>query len=300
MSHAILRYRPKQAPPEWEAVADGVRMIVATVADHVPYRLTTLLGVVATLAVSAERAGLPRDPAVWLEQSTITRCLLENERLKPKSTQTYASVLARVHETLVWVERGEPARPRLHTDRSRAEPYSTSDLTRLDAWACNLPPAPTGRGNALALLTLGAGCGLLPFELLSVRGTDVRSDAVAVRVPGTDRLVVCRSLWEESLAELARTAGPRYLYAPDRQVERPKNAISNWVARHRPGDPKIPVPDMRRLRATWIVSLLRDRVPADLIARAAGLASAASLAAYMRWVPELSEDAAIRFLRGWA
>ncbi|MFD7260530.1 hypothetical protein [Streptomyces sp. NPDC059874] len=303
MSHAILRYRPKNTPPEWEAVADGVRMVVATVADHVPYRLTTVLGVVAALAVSAERAGLPRDPAVWLEQSTITRCLLENDQLKPKSTQTYASVLARVHETLVWVERGEAARPHLQADRSRAEPYSTSDLTRLDVWACNLPSVPTGRGNALALLTLGAGCGLLPFELLSVRGTDVHvlpSDAVAVRVPGTDRLVVCRSLWEEALAELARTAGPHYLYAPDRKVERPKNAISNWVARHRPGDPKIPVPDMRRLRATWIVSLLRDRVPADLIARAAGLTSTASLAAYMRWVPELSRDAAIRLLRGWA
>ncbi|MFJ4873746.1 hypothetical protein ACIP93_00775 [Streptomyces sp. NPDC088745] len=206
MSQAILRYRPKDAPPEWEAVADGVRMVVATVADHVPYRLTTVLGVMATLAISAERAGLARDPAVWLEQGTITRSLLLNTDIAPNSTQTYASILARVRETLVWVERGEAPRPHLSGDRSRAEPYSTSDLTRLDVWSDNLPPAPTGRGNAKALLTLGAGCGLTPKEILAVRGSDVHilpSDAVVVGVPGTDRLIVCRSLWEEALAGLA-------------------------------------------------------------------------------------------------
>lgn len=303
MSHAILGYRPKDAPPEWEAVADGVRMLVATVADHVPYPLTTVLRVVAMLAVNAERAGVPRDPAVWLEQPTITRYVLTDTGLKGGSSQTYAALLSRVREALVWVERGEPARPHLRADRSGAEPYSTSDLTRLDVWACNLPPIPTGRGNALAMLALGAGCGLFPSEMLAVRGTDVHvlpSDAVVVRVPGTNRLVVCRSLWEQALAELARRAGNHYLYAPDRQVDRPKNAISNWVARNKPGDPKVPVPDMRRLRATWIVSLLRDHVPTHLIAKAAGLKSAAALAPYLAWVPEISRDAAVRLLRGWA
>lgn len=303
MSHAILRYRPKNAPPEWDAVADGVRMLVATVADHVPYRLTTVLRVVAMLAVSAERAGVPRDPAVWLDQATITRCLLTDTSLAPGTIQTYAALLARVRETLVWVERGEAARPHLRADRSRAEPYSTSDLTRMDAWADSLPPTPSGRGNARAMLALGAGCGLFPTEMLAVRGTDVHilpSDAVVVRVPDTERLIVCRSLWEQALAELAQRAGKRHLYGPDRQVERPKNAISNWVARNKPGDPKVPVLEMRRLRATWLVSLLRDRVPADLIAKAAGLKSAAALAPYLAWVPEISPDAAIRLLRGWA
>lgn len=303
MSHAILRYRPKDAPPEWEAVADGVRMLVATVADHVPYPLTTVLRVVAMLAVNAERAGVSRDPAVWLEQSTITRYVLTDTGLAGGTSQTYAALLSRVREALVWVERGEPARPHLRADRSGAEPYSTSDLTRLDVWSGNLPPTPTGRGNARAMLALGAGCGLFPSEMLAVRGTDVHvlpSDAVVVRVPGTNRLVVCRSLWEQALAELARRAGNRYLYAPDRQVERPKNAISNWVARNKPGDRKVPVPDMRRLRATWIVSLLRDHVPTDLIAKAAGLKSAAALAPYLAWVPEISDDAAVRLLRGWA
>ncbi|MFB6502458.1 hypothetical protein ACFYXP_04110 [Streptomyces sp. NPDC002466] len=303
MSQTILRYRPKDAPPEWEVVADGVRMVVATVADHVPYRLTTVLGVMATLAISAERSGVTRDPAIWLEQANITRCLLTNTGIAPNSTQTYASILARVRETLVWVERGEAARPHLSGDRSRAMPYSTSDLTRLDVWSDSLPPIPTGWGNAKALLALGAGCGLSPKEILTVRGTDIHvlpSDAVVVRVPGTDRLIVCRSLWEQTLAELARTAGDNYLYAPDRQVSYPKNAISNWVKRTSPGDPKIPALDTRRLRATWIVSLLRDHVPADLVARAAGMKTTAALAPYMAWVPAISRDAAVRMLRGWA
>ena len=304
MSREILRYRPKHAPAEWDAVADGVRMVVAAVADNVPYPLMTVLRVTAMLAIRAEQAGLPRDPSVWLDQSTISRYLIGDTDLAPRTTEKYASILARIREALVWVERGEAARPRLRADRSRSAPYSTSELARLEVWAGLLPPTAPWRANAQAALALCAGCGLTPRELLQTRGTGIcvlPSGAVLVQVPGSERLVICRSLWEETLAELAAAAGSDFLFAPNR--ERPeggKNLIGNWARRMRSADPNVPLVDLRRLRCTWIVSLLRERVPPDLIARAAGLASTAALASYQVWVPEPTRDAEIRLLRGWA
>ncbi|MFJ1797167.1 hypothetical protein [Kitasatospora griseola] len=302
LSQQILRYRPDEAPPEWESVADGVRMVVAAVAEQVRYPVTVVLRVVAALAMSAERAGLPRDPAVWLDRSTITRYLLSSG-LMPSSIQKYASVLARVHEALVWVERGEEPRPRLRADRSRTAPYSVSELTKLDVWARTLPSTTTGSQSALAVLLLGAGCGLTPAEVVAARGTDILalpSGAVAVAVPNSPRLVICRSLWEEQLAELASIAGDDHLFVPERQVAAAKNLLGNWTRRNESADPRVPRLDVRRLRSGWIVGLLRDRVPANLVAAAAGLKSVAALAPYYKWVPAPDKDAAVRMLRGWA
>jgi hypothetical protein len=70
--------------------------------------------------------------------------------------------------------------------------------------------------------------------LLALRGTDIAvppSEAVVLAVPGSDRLVVCRAMWEEDLATRARTAGNGYLFLPQRQVAEPKNAVSNWAER---------------------------------------------------------------------
>ncbi|MFI9329636.1 hypothetical protein ACIGZJ_19080 [Kitasatospora sp. NPDC052868] len=303
MSQAILRYRPKDEPPEWAAVADGVRMLVAAVAEHVSYPLPLVLRVTAALAVSAERAGLPRDPALWLDQSTISRHLVSAIDLEPSSIQKYASVLARIREALVWVERGEAARPRLRADRTRATPYDVSELTRLDVWARSLPNTTTGRRSAQALIALGAGCGLMPGEMAATRGSDIvplPSGALAIAVPDSPRLIVCRSLWEENLSDLAQAAGDDYLFAPGRKVSGAKNLISNWTKRNESADPRVPRLDAQRLRSAWIVALLRDRVPANLIASAAGLKSTAALAPYHRWVPAPGKDAAIRLLRGWA
>ncbi|MFF2952661.1 hypothetical protein ACFVVU_15115 [Kitasatospora sp. NPDC057965] len=303
MSQQILRYRPDDAPPEWEAVADGVRMLVAAVAEQVRYPVMLVLRVTSALAVSAERAGLPRDPAVWLEQRTISRYLSGATDLKGSTVQKYASVLARVHEALVWVERSEAPRPRLRAARSRAVPYDVSELTRLDVWARALPDSTTGRRSALALIALGAGCGLMPGEITATRGSDIvplPSGALAISVPESTRLVICRSLWEEGLADLAQVAGDDYLFAPGRKVSGAKNLVSNWTKRNESADPRVPRLDAQRLRSTWIVALLRDRVPANLIAGAAGLKSTAALDPYHRWVPAPGQDAAVRLLRGWA
>lgn len=303
MSGAILGYRPLEEPSEWPLVADGVRMVAAATCDSVPYPVPKLMLVLSGIATFAERVGLARDPMVWLTPETITRYLLARPSLRGSTIQTYRSILLRVREALLWLDSGRKPTPKMRASRQRPAPYTPPELARLLMWGRGLPGTSTHGGSALALLALGAGCGLFRRELLAARGTDVTvlpSGAVVVAVPGSDRLVVCRAMWEEALAERARSAGDGYLFLPQRQAAEPKNGITNWVKRIQRGSSGLPELKLPRLRSTWIVELLRQRVPEDVIAAAAGMGSTAALAPYREWVPQLTQAATTRMLRGWA
>jgi hypothetical protein len=116
---------------------------------------------------------------------------------------------------------------------------------------------------------------------------------------GVDRLVplVARAAWDHILGELADAAGDGFLFRPRRTTEYAKNLIGSWSLIHRAPAPLPPV-SAGRLRATWIVELMAARIDHDLIAKAAGLASAASLARYQHHVPPLDAATAMRLLRG--
>jgi integrase len=303
VSGAILGYRPLEEPSEWPLVADGVRMVAAATCDSVPYPVPKLMLVLSGLATFAERTGLARDPLVWLSPETITRYLLTRPALRGSTLQTYRSILLRVREALLWLESGQQPTPKMHAARQRAAPYTPPELARYLMWARGLPEIATHGTSALALLALGAGCGLSRREVLATRGSDVTvlpSEAVVVAVPGSPRLVVCRAMWEEVLAERARTAGNDYLFLPQRQTAEPKNGITNWLKRVQRGSSGLPELKLARLRSTWIVELLRQRVPEDIVAAASGMGSTAGLAPYRVWVPKLTQEATARLLRGWA
>ncbi|WEB42127.1 hypothetical protein MOV08_24630 [Streptomyces yunnanensis] len=301
MSGAILDYRPSEEPAEWPLVSDGVRMVAAATCDSVPYPVQRLMPVLSGLAVYAERVGIARDPLAWLAPETMTRFLLALSNLEGNSVQTYRSILLRIREALLWLEYGQQPTPRMSAKSQRATPYTPPELARYLMWARALPPTSAIGGSALALLALGAGCGLTRRELLATRGTDITvlpSEAVVVAAPGSDRLVVCRAMWEEDLAARARAAGDGLLFLPQRQTAAPKNGISNWVKRNLMGSSGLPALKLARLRSTWIVELLRQRVPEDVIARAAGMKSTAALAPYRASVPPLTTAATTRMLRG--
>lgn len=303
MSGAILGYEPLEVPSEWPLVADGVRMVAAATCDSVPYSVPKLMLVLSGLATFAERVGVARDPMAWLAPETITRYLLTRPALQGSTLQTYRSILLRVREALLWLEHGQQVTPKMRASRQRPAPYTPPELTRLLMWARGLPGVSTHGGSALALLALGAGCGLSRREVLAVRGTHVTvlpSEAVVVAVPGSDRLVVCRAMWEEVLADRARAAGDGYLFLPQRQVADPKNGITNWIERVQRGSSGLPELNLARLRSTWIVELLRQRIPEDVVAAAAGMASTAGLAPYRSSVPKLTRGATVRMLRGAA
>lgn len=272
---------------------------MAAAAPATCYEAGHLLHVVGRLAVWADRSGLPLEPDVWLRTETIDAFVLSGcVGMDGSTVQTLRSRARRVREALVWVQRGEAPPARLSSPRDPHPPYEHGELARLRSWAGHLPGR--ARLDGLALMALGAGCGLMPGEVIRVRGSHIRLTRSKVAVLDEKllgRLVACHTSWGLVLAELVEAAGAGYLFRPGRKVEAAKNLVNSWPARHRP-NAGLPPLSARRLRSTWIVGLLAAGISEAVVAQAAGMASPAALAAYHRWVPPLPEEEVIRLLHG--
>ncbi|MFD7539895.1 hypothetical protein [Streptomyces sp. NPDC059819] len=149
---------------------------MAAAAPATCYEAEHLLHVVGRLAVWTDSGGLPRDPGVWLRTETIDAFVLSGcAGLDGSTVQTYRSWLRRVREALVWVERGEAPPARLSSPRDPQPPYEHGGLSRLRAWTGHLPGR--ARADGLALMALGAGCGLAPGEVVPVESSRQRVEA---------------------------------------------------------------------------------------------------------------------------
>ncbi|MCH0559173.1 hypothetical protein [Streptomyces sp. MUM 16J] len=300
-SSVIDAYAPREAPACWQEVGPLVKSVVTATAERVPYSVEDVLHVVARLALWAEGRGVAREPAAWLKNETIDAFVLTGcAGLKPGTLRTYRTWLRRVRDVLIWDDTGESEQLRLSAPPTPAPPYEEREITALRTWARRLRRQ--ARADALALMALGEGMGLAPGEIVRLHGTDIRrtrSGACVIDTPVLGRLLVARAEWEDDLAELATQAGGDFLFRPGHQDPPPDNLIASWTWQHRPDDP-LPRLNARRLRASWIVSLMRRRIDPGVIAAAAGLASTASLARYQHFVPPLSQAETARLLRGRA
>lgn len=300
----IRAYRPargKVSDAQWARIRDLVRVLVAAVVGRVPYGVDDLLYVATRIAVFADEAGLPADPAEWLRTENIDRFIISQYRDRhfgPRTAETYRTYLRRMREAMVWVDRGEAPSPRLRTPRDPSAPYDRGELAAYDAWAINLPESQ--RWDAEALLCLGVGCGLARVDTIAVTGTDIAvydSGMVLVYTASRGRPIACAMRYRQRLAHLVQVRADRPLFRPGRQVDAAKNLVSNWTNLHLPpqGTPKL---SLARLRSTWIVNLMARRIDRELIAEAAGLRSSAQLAKYAQWVQPPSDDEANQLLQG--
>lgn len=297
-SAKITRYRPRSPRPAWDKVAPAVRSVVAATVTQVPYDVERLLHVTGRLALWADAAGLPAEPDAWLRGEVIDAFVLSlAARQAPATLRTYRTWLRRVRDALAWSDRGEPVPPKLSAPAKPHQPYEPAELAGLRHWAEHLPARQ--RADALALMGLGAGLGLMPKEVAATRGTDLHRHGHGHPLVHTalGRLVAARPAWEEPLADLAAAAGSGFLFRPGRTTDYAKNLIGSWPQHHpAPADP--PALSVGRLRASWIVELMRARISHDVIATAAGLASTASLARYQHFVLPLTDTQTLRILRG--
>jgi hypothetical protein len=124
---------------------------------------------------------------------------------------------------------------------------------------------------------------------------------VVVTVRGTrERSVICRRRWENELLHAADWARQRhpdgYLFRPA-LARRGKNTVGALVARaHR--DPCLVAFNQGRLRIGWMVELIQQPVPLNVLAAAAGLSSLRSLSRILRHVRTCDADTAAELLRG--
>ena len=302
---AVAQHIRASGPPaglmseqERATLQEAVRALVAAAGPRDRADAQYLLMLAWQLGAFAHQRGLGPNPAAWIRHEVIDGLILTRTGLAGPSLLTYRSGLRRLRRGLTWITEGEKDAVRMRAPQPPREPYADHHLAAIRAWI-RLLPTPYQRRCATAVICLGAGCGLTSFEIGNSKEQDLSvlpSGAVVARPPGSTRVIACRRQFEEDLATLA-AHGTRWLYAPDREVDNPVNLITNIIDRM-PRGQGIPRLDARRARSTWIVNLLRDRVPPDVVAEAAGMNSIEPLARYMRWLPQVDDDAKLRMLRG--
>jgi hypothetical protein len=218
----------------------------------------------------------------------------------PGTRRNYRAWVSRVAE--VANPDKNPRAPMPLNARSMSEPYSENDIVALDRWASG-QPTPYLRSNAAVLVALGAGAGLSSIEIVQVQRQSVSMHddgtvTINVVVKGEHkRQVVVSAEFEKTIAKQVQGLPPEAFVFLPRRSRTENDVVSAFVARttHPTGTPSVTV---RRLRNTWFVTQLTNRVDVLSLMDAAGLESLESISKLARFVPRPTSDERIAQLRG--
>lgn len=310
VSNRLLAYspRPETVPPtQWGRIAPVVRSLGFLAVAAGPYGPDAIMTRLARLVAWVETQGLPLEPSVILDQSTVERFILIGCRgTAANSQRSCSSQLRRVSEAFLLDQLGQHPPIRLKAAATPVAPYPPTEVAHWLIWAQSLP-TPAQRRNACLLFCLGIGCGLAVEDLVHVQGRDIHAGPTGralVKVHGRrPRTVVCRYAYEELLlAKAADIPADTYAFRPDWQDRTSKHIASDWLAKH----PRIigrcdgAVLQAQRLRTTWLADLLNAGIPLQVILRASGLATLHSLSRYLVFLHDVPEAEAFDLLRGAA
>lgn len=174
---------------------------------------------------------------------------------------------------------------------ARAIPYSEPELRQFRLWRRARANGPS-RARAEALLTLGAGAGLRRDEILQVRARDVILDETDawVRVHGDrERITPVLTPWPRMLARRVEQLEPDQLLFPQ-PTPLDASGFKAWIS-STPGSP-----EPRRLRATYLVDLLRLDIEPSVMLAWSGVERGETLAGYLPFLPGPADEARRREL----
>lgn len=181
-------------------------------------------------------------------------------------------------------------------------PYTEDEIVALDRWAAGQGTAYKRQGAAV-LIALGAGAGLSAVEI-----ANLRRESVTVHDDGTVEIqVVVKGEWKRRVIVSAEfediiTTAIEGLSGNSMVFLWKRNRTENDVVSAFVGkcaNPKgTPTVQGRRLRNTWFVTQMTNRVDVLTLMEAAGLQSLESISRLAKFVPRLSTDNRDAQLRG--
>ena len=299
----VYAYQPRAiSPAEWQVVRPYVVAVAETnIAPIVSSRADLRNHMLAVTMTATTAASLGRelthenvfDPEVI--EYAINRSMVSS-RVKG----VRRSILVRLGREL------NPTWPfadtRVHYGYEAPDaPYSDDEMLLLRQWAAG-QSTEYQRRSATVLLALGVGAGLRIGEMASLRASDIaqtRDGIVTVTAAGYrgsgPREVPVRAEWEGDLLRGVSGLASNDFALFSQRASATAESVAAILTRI--GKPSRVHLDTRRLRTTWIVTLMHEYVPEAVIAPAAGLAS---LQHFKKWlVPrEVDRVQAQKLLRG--
>jgi len=243
-------------------------------------------------------ACLPLERATVLSGRNIDAYIRRGvQDLSPVTLRNLRSRLLRVSAELVAYE----PRRRDAGKKSRYEnfvPYTPKELTRFRNQGTTRSTA-VRRHNWMALLSLGAGCGLNTTEIVLLPTSAIESteDGVRVTVAGKrPRTVVSLAAWEDDLRQVASSSlAEHFVFSkeerptyPNAYVTRFLNTVANDGAAFQ----------VERLRSTWIVNHIDAGTPVFALMHALGVKSLSTLERLEQYAAVASDDALTAAFRG--
>lgn len=272
---AIENYMPQINRAAYATTGPFVREVLRAVAPTTYSNTRRLLSMVAGL-VSWRwlHTGCDLTPERVFRDSTIS--LYVNTVLKSHSA-VYRFDTTRHLGAVTTLLTGERSSRLAPPASRRVAPYTSAEMAQLHSWQIALSTA-QARRNGATLLALGAGAGLTPAEIITVRTSDivVDGDRRWVTVRGTsERNVPVSAKWIRTLDQALTTDEDLLFHGYEFEEYAPR-PIQSFISAH-PGPVRL---TPARLRSGWIVGLLNANVPLDVIADVAGFTSLASIADY--------------------
>ena len=293
---ALMKYTPQIPESDWSAIREFVQDAVAAASDTStldPERVQKITAPFVHWAVNGQ--GLPLEaPAIFVRHVIDGYCD-SRVLLQDGSVSTYRSILRAVADRVAPEENPEPFRP--ISRRNIQDPYVTSEVDRFRAWARGQRTTTQTR-RAKLLLSAGAGAGLRPGEIGSIRPRDVfvSDSGITISVQATlARQVTLLAEWEEMFLEAIKGMEPAdYVWGQSPSPSRNKNLITEFSDRC---IGVAPVPS--RLRASWLVTLLDRRVHMAVIFDASGFKQFNNLHQYISFLTKPgSQDARAQLRSG--
>lgn len=298
----IDRYTPRSLPSEnWALVRPYVTSVATTHVAPVatsPADLRNSLRALTTVATTAVSLGRDLTHTGVLDPDVIEYAI-NTSGLTSRVKGARRSLLVRLGQEL------NPDWPFAETGVRYGyvapdAPYSDDEMNLLRQWAAN-HSTEYQRRNCALLLALGAGAGLRIGEMATLSAGDIElvDDVVVVTASGyrgaEPREVPVRAEWEDTVLDAVDGLGEDDLALFSNRAKATTESVSAILTRIGKSD-RVHL-DTRRLRTTWIVTLMHEYVPEAVIAPAAGLSS---LQHYKKWlVPhEVDKHQARALLRG--
>lgn len=286
--HAMRKYRSQSVPPDrWVNVKPLVLDAVALVAPACAYLAERLMVAVTPYVDWVVHVnGMPKVANVF-HPVLIRRYISRDDlHLKDKTRRDYRSFLLRISEVVLPDEGPIEFAPL--NGQSVFGPYTDLELNLLESWARGQSTARQRRG-AGAVLALGTGAGLDPWEMQHLRRSDVRIDRQGALVDvqgGTPRLVPMLERWEQLLIDSLADVPDDAWVLGGANKKTTYNFVTPFINHTDFGNEPKPVPT--RMRTTWITTHLAGGTHAADLMAASGLRKPEHLVTSLRHIPTMN------------
>lgn len=260
------------SPPEWRRLAQVVRAGVRPMAYLERVGVRPYLKGMTLLAKWADEKGYALELDVVLSESLIW-AFVKQQPFGAFDYEPHLWRLAAAHRTLSATVTKRAAIPR----PSYLAPYSDDELAKLISFASDLTNQHR-RATLLAIIALGAGCGISRHRLRGVTATSIHQHGGETFVSSTSACAKVTASFVPLLREVAalRPEGPL--------VKALGTNLTAHAVEWTKGRRGVPVLSADRLRATYVVALLESDARTLDVLQWTGLQKLEGLQGYLPYV----------------